>query len=87
MHKYFCTRAEKDYCARVRLFQEYFKKPATELGEQEIREYLYYLANDKQLNPSTVNLSNSALRFLDDVVLEQNPNYKRIPRQKKTIIF
>ena len=78
---------EKDYCARVKRFQEYFKKPATELGEQEIRQYLHYLRNDMKNSASTVNGCNSALRFLFDVTLEQNLNYKRIPRLKEPIVL
>lgn len=78
---------EKDYCTRVKRFQEYFKKPATELGEQEIRQFLYYLRNDRKNSASTVNGCNSALRFLYDVTLEQNLNYKRIPRLKEPIIL
>ena len=52
---------EKNYCERINLFQEHFKKPASELGEQEIREYLHYLRNDKKLSTSTVNMCNCAL--------------------------
>jgi site-specific recombinase XerD len=78
---------EYEYCARVRLFHEYFNKPATCLGEQEIREYLHYLANDKKLSPSTVNTSNCALRFLYEITLEQNLNYKRVPRLKEPILL
>lgn len=63
---------EKDYSERMRQFLEYFKKPAAELGEQEIREYLHYLKNDRNLSASTVNMCNSALRFLFEVTLEKN---------------
>jgi integrase/recombinase XerD len=78
---------EKNYCQRIKLFQDYFKKPASELGEHEIREYLHYLRNDKKLSTSTVNMCNCALRFLYDITLEQNLNYKRIPRLKEPIIL
>lgn len=78
---------EKDYSAIIGRYQEYFQKPADELGEQEIRNYLLYLAVNKKLSPSTVNMCNSALRFLYDVTLEKNLNYKRIPRMKEPIIL
>ncbi|HEY5585280.1 MAG TPA: site-specific integrase [Ruminiclostridium sp.] len=78
---------EIGYISKVRHFQEYFDKPATELGEKEIREYLHYLTNYKKLSTSTVNGCNSTLRFLFDVTLEQNLNYKRIPRLKEAIIL
>lgn len=78
---------EKEYCQRVKLFQEHFKKPAAELGEQEIREFLHYLRNEKKLSTSTVNMNNCALRFLYDVTLEQNLNYKRVPRLKQPYVL
>ena len=82
-----CESSVREYCQRIKLFQEYFQKPATELWEQEIREYLHYLRNDKKLSTSTVNMSNSALRFLYDVTLEQNLNYKRVPRLKEPYVL
>lgn len=78
---------EKEYCQRVKLFQEHFKKPATEIIEQEIREYLHYLRNDRKLSVSAVNMCNCALRFLYDVTLEQNLNYKRVPRLKQPYLL
>lgn len=78
---------EKGYCERIKLFQEYYQKPASELGEQEIRQYLYHMSNERKLSPSTVNTANSALRFLFEVTLEQNLNYKRIPCLKDPIVL
>jgi len=78
---------EKDYSQRMSLFQEYFKRPASELGEQEIREYLHYLRNDRNLSPSTVNSCNSALRFLFEITLEKSLIYRRIPRLKDPILL
>lgn len=78
---------QSDYGVCVQHFQEYFGKPATELKEQHFRQYLYYLKNDRKLSTSTVNLNNSALRFLFEVTLEQDLNYKRIPRLKEPVIF
>lgn len=77
----------KEYCQRVKLFQDHFKKPATEIVEREIRDYLYYLRNDRNLSVSAVNTYNCALRFLYDVTLEQNLNYKRVPRLKQPYLL
>ena len=76
-----------DYSEMVDLFLRYFKKPAEELGEQEIREYLYHLRNDRNLSPSTVNGCNSALRFFFEVTLEKSLIYRRIPRLKDPIVL
>jgi integrase/recombinase XerD len=77
----------KEYCQRVKFFQDHFKKPATEIVEQEIRDYLHYLRNDRNLSVSLVNMCNCALRFLYDVTLEQNLNYKRVPRLKQPYLL
>ncbi len=77
----------KEYCQRINQFQEYFEKPATELWEPEIRTYLHYLSNERKLSSSTVNMCNCALRFLYDVTLEKNLNYKRVPRLKQPYLL
>jgi len=37
------------YYTKVKIFQDYYNKPATELGEKEIREFLHYLTTEKNL--------------------------------------
>lgn len=78
---------ETDYSERIRLFLEYFRKPAEELGELEIREYLHYLRNNRNLSPSTVNMTNSALRFFFEITLEKSLIYRRIPRLKDPVVL
>lgn len=78
---------EKDYSEMIRLFLEYYKKPAEELGEPEIREYLHYLRSDRNLSPSTVNTRNSAIRFFFEITLEKSLIYRRIPRLKDPIVL
>ncbi|WP_422653305.1 phage integrase N-terminal SAM-like domain-containing protein [Desulfitobacterium sp.] len=43
------TQAE--YPTRVKIFQDHFNKPATELGEEDIRQFLHYLTTEKKLAP------------------------------------
>lgn len=78
---------QREYSLKVEAFQNFFKKPATELGEKEIRIFLHHLINEKKLNPCTINTYNSALRFLYGVTLEKDLNYKRIPRLKEPRIL
>lgn len=65
----------------------YFGKSADQMGEAEFREFLQYLQNERRLSPASVNTYNSGLRFLFEVTLEQNLNYKRIPRAKEPILL
>lgn len=74
---------QDEYYSRVKIFQDHFDKPATELGEQEIREFLHFLTTEKKLTSGSVNSYNSALRFLYGVTLGVNLNLKQIPRHRK----
>lgn len=76
---------KQSYCSRAKQFMQHYGNPATELGEQDIREFLYYLFNERKLSPGSVNTVNSALRFLYEITLEQDINYKRIPRLRDPV--
>jgi len=57
-------------------------KDASKLTEKELRAYLLHLSN-KDLKAASINLYNSSVRFLYEVTLEKNLNYKRVPHMKK----
>jgi len=82
-----CGRSEatiKRYLIQARVFQEHYNKPADQMGEQEIIDYLHYLLTVKQLNQNSVNTYNSVLRFLYGVTLDRVLNYKKLPRINHT---
>lgn len=74
----------EEYTSKVRLYQDYYDKPANEMGEVEMIAYLHHLATEKGLSHSSVNTYNSALRFVYGVTLDITLNYKRLPRLKQT---
>jgi site-specific recombinase XerD len=74
----------REYTMKVRLFQDYYNKPADQMGETEIIDYLHYLATEKRISPASVNTYNSALRFVYGVTLDVVLNYKKLPRLKQT---
>ena len=74
----------EEYASKVRLYQDYYNKPADQLCEEDIINYLHYLATEKKKQPSTVNTYNSALRFLYGVTLYKPLNYRKLPRIKQT---
>jgi len=65
----------------------HFDKPATELYEKDIREFLHYLTTEKKLTFGSVNSYNSGFRFLYGVTLETNLNCKQIPRHRRNRKF
>jgi site-specific recombinase XerD len=74
---------QDEYYTKAKIFQDYFDKPATELGERDIREFLHYLSTVRKLTSGSVNSYNSGLRFLYGVTLNVNLNCKQIPRHRK----
>lgn len=76
-----------EYHTKARVFMEHFGKPADQMGEAEFRDFLRHLQEERKLSPASINTYNSGLRFLYEVTLEQNLNYKRIPRAKEPILL
>lgn len=74
---------QDEYYSRVKNYQNYFDKPATELSVEDIRQFLHYLTTEKKLVSASVNTYNSALRFLYGVSLNITLNIKQIPRHRK----
>lgn len=71
------------YLDAARAYQDYHEKPADQMREREIADYLHYLLTKKQLKASSANWHNSALRFLYGEVLEENLDLRKIPRNKR----
>lgn len=78
---------QDEYYTKAKIFQNHFDKPATELGEKHIREFLHYLSTEKGLVSGSVNSYNSGLRFLYGVTLDVNLNCKQIPRHRNSRKF
>jgi site-specific recombinase XerD len=74
---------EIEYLGKLRLFIKYYHdRPLEEMSETEIRAFLLYLINEKKVATGTVNIYNSALRFVFGAVLERTLNYQMIPRRR-----
>lgn len=73
----------RSYLMNAELFLRYTGRLATELDEEDIRQYLNYLIVEKNRTPGCVNTQNAALRFLFGVTLNQNLNYRQIPRLRQ----
>ena len=71
------------YTDHVRFFAEHFNQSPEDLEDKEIRDYLLYLYEKRNLSDSYINIAYSALRFLYETVLEREWNTKQIPRRKK----
>lgn len=73
----------ESYTLNARIFLEYCNRPAEQLDEYDIRNFLWYLIKEKKAAPTTVNTYSAAIRFLFAVTFNRTLNYLQIPRQKK----
>jgi integrase/recombinase XerD len=74
---------EEEYLSKLRVFLRYNEnRPLEEMNETDIRSFLLYQINEKKAAAGTVNVYNSALRFIFGAVLERNLNYQMIPRRR-----
>ena len=78
---------QDEYYTKCKIFQNHFNKPATELSEKDIREFLHFLTIEKKLTSGSVNSYNSGLRFLYGVTLNTSLNCKQIPRHRRNRKF
>jgi integrase/recombinase XerD len=73
----------ESYTLSARIFLEFCNRPAEELNENDIHNFLWYLISEKKVSPGTVNTYSAAIRFLFAVTFNRTLNYLQIPRQKK----
>ena len=73
----------EQYLGKLTMFLRYFdNRPIETMGEVEIREFLLYQLDYGKAS-GTVNIYNSALRFIFGAVLGRNLNYQIIPRRRQ----
>lgn len=65
-------RTQQSYVAAVRQLAEYYGKSPAELSEEELRQYLLYLKNEKQAAASTCMQALCAVKFLYQHTLGRN---------------
>jgi len=74
---------EDEYLGRLKTFIKYYEdRPLQEMSETDIRAFLLHLIDDRKVTAATVNIYNSALRFVFGAVLERTLNYQMIPRRR-----
>lgn len=75
------------YTDVVKAYQDYHGKPADQMGEEEIAEYLHYLLTKKKLSSNSVNGHNTALRFLYAETMDVSLDLRKIPEIKRKRSF
>jgi integrase/recombinase XerD len=80
--KNYSPKTRACYLAAVKSFALHFHRSPEKLSEQEIREYLHYLIQEKKASQSLIRQAYSALKFFYETTLKKDWNGFRIPRAK-----
>lgn len=74
---------QQTYVHQVSMFARHFGRSPEALGPEDIRTYQVYLVKEKKLNPSSISIAVSALRFLYNETLHKDWAFDQmIPRPK-----
>jgi integrase len=82
MLRRYSQRTVKQYLYHNREFLDFSEKNPYDVSNEDIRDYLYYLANVKEASTSTLNTAINALKFYYGEVLKRRFIYE-IKRPKK----
>lgn len=74
---------ERRYLSAVEQFAVYFGKSPERMGQEEVREYLIYLIEDRRVAWGTYNITLCALRFLYHKTLKRDQLLQGIPCPKR----
>jgi integrase/recombinase XerD len=87
----YATTTVQCYLQAVERFAKHFKRPPDQLKQDHLRSYQAYLLRERKLEPRTVKLHVSALRFFFVKVLKRrylldDIPYPKVPRRLPTIL-
>ena len=64
-------RTQEAYVRAVYCLAKHYRKSPDQLTDEELKNYLFYLANERHLSASSLNQCVSAFRFFYEVVLQR----------------
>jgi site-specific recombinase XerD len=81
--KGFAEKTQYAYLNHVAAYAKYYHKSPEDLGEEDIKNYLYYLIQNKGVSKSYISGVYSGLKFLYSTTLGRQWDMTKIPRAKK----
>ena len=78
----YSERTIETYISCLSLLSRHFKTSPSELGYEQVRQYLLYLINDRKVSKSQVNITISALKLFYETVLHKDWESMKLPRPK-----
>jgi integrase/recombinase XerD len=64
-------RTQESYVGAVYGLAKHYHKAPDQLGDEELKNYMFYLASERKLAPASLNLTVCALRSFYDLVLQR----------------
>lgn len=80
--KNFSPKTVSCYLACMVHFVRHYGRSPEEMGEEEIRNYLYFLMKQKKVSQSSINQAYSAMKFFYETTVQREWNGIKIPRLK-----
>jgi site-specific recombinase XerD len=82
----YSPRTQEAYVSSVYYLARYYRRPPDQVSDQEIKDYLFYLAETRKLSASSRNQATSALRFFYQHVLSRPVDLARVlPRPSQDV--
>jgi integrase/recombinase XerD len=78
----FSPHTKAAYRSHLKHFEKHFGKPAEQMGEEEIRQYLHYGIIHRKLSSSYASSCYCALKFFFETTLKREWDNKNVPRVK-----
>ncbi len=72
----------QSYVSHITAYTRYFGKSPAEMGEEEMRKYLFYLKDEKRTSWSNINVAYNALKYFSEKVLDRDFELAKIPRPR-----
>jgi site-specific recombinase XerD len=72
------SRTQETYIAAVHGLAKHYRQPPDQLTDEQLKEYVFYLARERELSPATLNLTVYALRSFYQLVLQRPMSQLRL---------
>jgi site-specific recombinase XerD len=79
----YSASTRKIYLLYAKLFTKYHMQPPAEMGEEEIRQYLLHMVEEKKISHETYRQIRAALLFLYRVTLKRETEVDHLPVRRK----
>ena len=78
-------RTQDAYIRAVYFLAKYYRKPPDQVSDEELKSYVFYLATERKLSPSSLNQIVSGMRSFYSLVLNRSVEhlYRVLPRSKQ----